>query len=149
MKVPIKGFALAALVPFGLAAQQLPATPAIHAKAAHRLVIKNAMVIYGNAKPPYGPVDIVVQDGLISYIGPADAAPSASGAIPTTPRSSDTVIDATGKYVMPGMTYLPVASMTASDDRGVVGMVTDELGMVSAGPMYEINPSCTTMSTGP
>jgi imidazolonepropionase-like amidohydrolase len=66
-------------------------------------VIKNAMVIYGNAKPPYGPVDIVVQDGLISYIGPADAAPSASSAIPTTPRSSDTVIDATGKYVMPGI----------------------------------------------
>ena len=63
---------------FGLAAQQPPATPPIHAKAAHRLVIKNAMVIYGNAKPPYGPVDIVVQDGLISYIGPADAAPSAS-----------------------------------------------------------------------
>ena len=38
-------------------------------KASKRLVIKNAMVIYGNAKPPYGPVDIVVQDGLISYIG--------------------------------------------------------------------------------
>ena len=55
---------------------QPPATPAIHAKAAHRLVIKNAMVIYGNAKPPYGPVDIVVQDGLIAYIGPADAAPT-------------------------------------------------------------------------
>jgi imidazolonepropionase-like amidohydrolase len=103
MNVPIKGFALAALVTFGLAAQQLPATPAIHAKAAHRLVIKNAMVIYGNAKPPYGPVDIVVQDGLISYIGPSDAAPSASSANPTTPRSLDTVIDATGKYVMPGI----------------------------------------------
>ena len=47
-------------------AQQSPATPSIHAKATRRLVIKNAMVIYGNAKPPYGPVDIVVQDGLIS-----------------------------------------------------------------------------------
>src|SRR5258708_4947911 len=103
MNVSIKGFALAALVTFGLAAQQPPATPAIHAKAAHRLVIKNAMVIYGNAKPPYGPVDIVVQDGLIAYIGPADAAPGSSSAIPTTPRSSDAVIDATGKYVMPGI----------------------------------------------
>ncbi|HEX3644786.1 MAG TPA: amidohydrolase family protein [Vicinamibacterales bacterium] len=103
MKVPINAFALAALVTFGLGAQQPPATPAIHGKAAHRLVIKNAMVIYGNAKPPYGPVDIVVQDGLISYIGPADAAPGASITIPTTPRSSDTVIDASGKYVMPGI----------------------------------------------
>jgi len=26
------------------------------------------MVIYGNAKPPYGPVDIVVQNGLITSI---------------------------------------------------------------------------------
>ena len=78
MNVPIKGLALAALMTFGLAAQQPPATPPMHAKAARRLVIKNAMVIYGNAKPPYGPVDIVVQDGLISYIGPADAVPSSS-----------------------------------------------------------------------
>ena len=61
------------------------------------------MVIYGNAKPPYGPVDIVVEDGLISYIGPADAVSSMSLAIPTTPRSSDAVIDATGKFVMPGI----------------------------------------------
>src|SRR3954452_2016550 len=93
MKVPLTGFALAAALTFGLAAQQSPATPAIHAKAARRLVITNAMVIYGNAKPAYGPVDIVVQDGLISYIGSA----------PTSRSSSDTVIDGTGKYVMPGI----------------------------------------------
>ena len=103
MNVPIKGLALAAMVTFGLAAQQPAATPPIHAKAARRLVIKNAMVIYGNAKPPYGPVDIVVEDGLISYIGPADAMPASSLTMPTTPRSSDAVIDATGKYVMPGI----------------------------------------------
>src|SRR5450755_4419601 len=103
MNVPIKGLALAALLTVGLAAQPPPAAPVIHAKAARRLVIRNAMVIYGNAKPPYGPVDIVVQDGLISYIGPSDAASSAAMVLPTTPRSSDAVIDATGKYVMPGI----------------------------------------------
>ena len=103
MNVSIKGLALAALMTVGLAAGQAPAPPPMHARTAHRLVIKNAMVIYGNAKPPYGPVDIVVQDGLISYIGPADAAPGSSVTVPTTPRSSDTVIDATGKYVMPGI----------------------------------------------
>src|SRR6266705_713316 len=98
MNVTIKGLALAALFSFGLAAQQpTPATPFIHAKAARRLVIRNAMVIYGNAKPPYGPVDIVIQDGLISYIGATTDVPSASG------RASDAVIDATGKYVMPGI----------------------------------------------
>jgi imidazolonepropionase-like amidohydrolase len=103
MNASMKGLALAALLTVGLAAGQPPATPSMHAKAAHRLVIKNAMVIYGNAKPPYGPVDIVVQDGLISYIGPADGMPSSSLTLPTTPRSSDAVIDATGKYVMPGI----------------------------------------------
>ena len=103
MKVPIAGLALAALLTWGLAAQQPSAAPPIHAQSARRLVIKNAMVIYGNAKPPYGPVDIVVQDGLIAYIGPTEGAPGSAIAIPTTPRSSDTVIDATGKYVMPGI----------------------------------------------
>ena len=36
---------------------------------------------------------------------------------------------------MPGITYLPVASITVSDDRGVVGMALDALGAASAGPM--------------
>src|SRR6478672_6946540 len=103
MKVPFTGFALAAALTFGLAAQQPPSTPPIHARAARRLVIQNAMVIYGNAKPANAPVDIVVKDGLISYIGPHDALQTLPGALPTTPRSSDTVIDATGKYVMPGI----------------------------------------------
>ena len=36
---------------------------------------------------------------------------------------------------IPGMTYLPVASITASEDRGVVGIVSDRLDTASAGPM--------------
>ena len=94
------GLAAAALLTFGMTAAQQPpsgVTPSIHAKNARRLVITNAMVIYGNAKPPYGPVDIVVQDGVISYIGTTTDVPS------TAARSSDAVIDATGKYVMPGI----------------------------------------------
>src|SRR5207248_10751720 len=78
--------------------QPAAVTPAIQAKPAKRFLIRMPMVIYGNAKPAYGPVDIVVEDGLISYIGaPADRAP----AVPQT--SSDSVIDATGRYVMPGI----------------------------------------------
>ena len=48
----------------GLAAQQPPPRrrPSTRRRP-RRLVIKNAMVIYGNAKPPYGPVDIVVRTG--------------------------------------------------------------------------------------
>ena len=36
-----------------------------HGKTVERLKITNAMVIYGNGRPPFGPVDIVVEAGLI------------------------------------------------------------------------------------
>ena len=88
--------ALAALLTFAADAQQTQTPPPLHAKASRRLIIKNAMVIYGNAKPAYGPIDIVVQDGLISYIGTTTETAS-------TIRGSDAVIDAAGKYVMPGI----------------------------------------------
>src|SRR5690606_16445461 len=48
-------------------------------------------VIYGNGKPPYGPMDILVQDGVIANIAPS------------LPVEADAVIEAAGKYVMPGM----------------------------------------------
>lgn len=71
-----------------------PQVPSLHAKAHARLLIRNAMVIYGSAKPPYGPADLLVEDGRIASIWspPGTFAPSA-----------DAVIDATGKYVMPGI----------------------------------------------
>src|SRR5262245_55002422 len=98
MKLVSSALAFVCLLTLALAAQpQVPstATPPLHATQPRRLVIKNAMVIYGNAKPPYGPVDIVVQNGVISYIGTTTDVPSS--------RSSDAVIDASGKYVMPGI----------------------------------------------
>jgi imidazolonepropionase-like amidohydrolase len=70
-----------------------PGRAAQHAKAVRRLLINNAMVIYGNGKPPFGPVDILIQDGLIAQIQP-----SVMHAL-----DADAVIDATGKYVMPGL----------------------------------------------
>ncbi|MBI4485980.1 MAG: amidohydrolase, partial [Acidobacteria bacterium] len=77
----------------GAAAQQTPVTPALHARAGGRLIIRQAMVIYGSGKPAYGPVDIVVEGGLITAIG------NSAG----TAGPQDAVIDATGKYVMPGI----------------------------------------------
>ena len=67
-----------------------------HGEEVKRLLITDAMVIYGNAKPPFGPVDILVVDGLITYVG--DMGPSER-----VRQQADAVIDATGKYVMPGM----------------------------------------------
>jgi imidazolonepropionase-like amidohydrolase len=83
----------------GTAQQQGPALlaggmpPALHARAPRRLVIRNAMVIYGSARPPSGPSDVVIENGFIVDVGPAGSR------IGTT----DPFIDATGKYVMPGI----------------------------------------------
>jgi imidazolonepropionase-like amidohydrolase len=77
-----------------IAQQGAAAAATLHARAHRRLLIRNAMVIYGSARPAFGPVDIVVEDGLISYIG--TTASRLGG-------SADAVIDATGKYVMPGI----------------------------------------------
>jgi imidazolonepropionase-like amidohydrolase len=85
----------ALLVPPRIAAQP-SATPALHARNVRRLLIRNAMVIYGSAKPPFGPVDLELQDGLISSI-------TTSAASTTRAAAADAVIDATGKYVMPGI----------------------------------------------
>lgn len=83
-------FASSALAPM---AQVRPATrdTAVHARKSSRLLIRRAMVVYGNGKPPYGPMDILVQDGVIANIAP------------NIPIEADSVIDATGKYVMPGL----------------------------------------------
>jgi len=86
-------------------AQPAPAAaPALHAKQVKRLLIKNAMVIYGNAKPPYGPVDIAIENGVISYVGTAYDRTN-PGTFGTSARAAgeEAVIDATGKYVMPGI----------------------------------------------
>jgi imidazolonepropionase-like amidohydrolase len=66
---------------------------AVHAKQARRLLIRNAMIIPGTGAPAYGPSDILVEDGRIARIG------SSAAGWPTP----DMVIDATGKYVMPGI----------------------------------------------
>lgn len=64
-----------------------------HARQYKRLLIRNAMVIYGNAKPAYGPMDIVLENGLIAEVRSSS----------NRPIEADAVIDATGKYVMPGI----------------------------------------------
>jgi imidazolonepropionase-like amidohydrolase len=86
--------AAAAVLTLGAAAQE-PATPALHRASGQRLLIRNAMVIYGSARPPFGPVDILLEDGLISAI-------AGQGTTRQT-AAIDAVIDATGKYVMPGI----------------------------------------------
>jgi imidazolonepropionase-like amidohydrolase len=79
----------------GTRAQESVTTPALHGAQKQRLLVRNAMVIYGSARPPFGPVDIVLENGLITAVAGAGT-PRQTGQI-------DAVIDATGKYVMPGI----------------------------------------------
>jgi hypothetical protein len=87
------------------ASQSAPAVKAPeHAKQYKRLLIRNAMVIYGNAEPPFGPASICVEDGLIARVG-------------SVPRGwvPDAEIDAAGKYVMPGIVN---GHIHLQDERG-------------------------------
>ena len=67
--------------------------PAQHAREVTRLLIRGAMVIPGTGVPAYGPVDLLIEGGTIARIGNAAA----------DRWTADAVIDATGKYVMPGI----------------------------------------------
>lgn len=95
---------LTAAAPVAQQAAPAPAAP-LHGKSVTRLLIRNAMVVYGNARPAFGPVDILVQDGLIARVGRAR---------PDDPPP-DAVIDASGKYVLPGFVN---AHMHLQDERG-------------------------------
>src|SRR5215470_601385 len=65
----------------------------VHAKQVRRLLIQHAMVIPGTGVPASGPLDILTEDGVISRVGTAGR---------DWPEA-DMIIDATGKWVMPGI----------------------------------------------
>lgn len=66
------------------------------------LVIRNAMVIPGHGGPPAGPYDIRIEGNTIAEMVPFD--PVTAERAGARPRmTGDRVIDAGGKFVMPGM----------------------------------------------
>jgi len=66
-----------------------------------RLVIRNAMVVDGNGTPASGPKDIVVENNTIAEIVPLDPVALREGR--ARRPAGDVEIDATGKYVLPGL----------------------------------------------
>jgi imidazolonepropionase-like amidohydrolase len=60
-----------------------------------RLAIRNAIVIDGNGTPAAGPFDIIVENNRISAMAPSATGPNRLPA--------DAEINATGKYVLPGL----------------------------------------------
>jgi imidazolonepropionase-like amidohydrolase len=69
------------------------ADSAVHGQAARRLLVRNVMVVYGNGKPPFGPMDVLVEGGRIAQL----RASRGDRMLP-----ADAVIDGTGKYLLPG-----------------------------------------------
>src|SRR6266487_3236639 len=93
MRLPLI-FLIAAITLFG---QTLP----VSGRRYPRLVIRDATVIEGNGTPAAGPKDIVIENNLIRDIVALD--PVALSRNQARRPQGDVVIDANGKYVMPGL----------------------------------------------
>ena len=65
-----------------------------HAVRPGRFVIQHALIVEGNGTPASGPSDILIENGMITRIGQA------------RPNATDTVLDAKGRYVLPGFVNL-------------------------------------------
>jgi hypothetical protein len=97
-----------------------------------RLVIRGAMVIPGHGGPPAGPFDIVIVGNTITEMIPFDPVTAERRGGIQRP-TGDRVIEAAGKYVMPGMIDLHTHIRTQPQENeyawylrlahGVTGMV--------------------------
>jgi hypothetical protein len=98
----------------------------------NRLVIRGAMVIPGHGGPPAGPYDIVIERNVITEMIPFDPVSAERRGASSRP-TGDRIIDADGKFVMPGMIDLHTHIRTAPQENeyawylrlahGVTGMV--------------------------
>ncbi|MEO7674805.1 MAG: amidohydrolase family protein [Pyrinomonadaceae bacterium] len=96
-------FVLCSLFPLCFIAQVSPS--AVSGKRLKRIVIRNATVIDGSGKPAAGPFDIAVENDLITQIMSIDPVAVKEGTA-KRPAPGDLEIDASGKYVLPGLINL-------------------------------------------
>lgn len=85
-----------------------------------RLVIRNAMVVDGNGTPASGPKDIVIEENIITEVVSLDPVALKSGRAKRP--EGDVEIDATGKYVLPGLIN---AHGHVQDERGGIPQPVD------------------------
>src|SRR5688572_33429380 len=82
----------------------------------NRLVIRGAMVIPGHGGPPAGPYDIVIERNVITEMIPFDPVSAERRGASSRP-TGDRVIDADGKFVMPGMIDLHTHIRTSPQEN--------------------------------
>src|SRR2546421_3525464 len=80
---------------------QSPKQTVTSGKRYPRFVIRNATVIDGNGTPASGPKDIVIEGNTIVDVVPIDPVALKRG--DARRPAGDIEIDATGKYVLPGL----------------------------------------------
>lgn len=100
LKIALAGGSLLLASHIPLAAAQAPHAP-IHGVRSTRLVIRNATIVDGNGTPASGPADILIEGNRIARIVSLD--PVAVRAGRGERMKADAEIDATGKYVLPGL----------------------------------------------
>lgn len=87
-----------------LAGAALGAQAPTHGARPSQLIIRNATIVDGNGTPAKGPFDIVVVGNTIESVVPLDPVALKSGrARRPAVASGGAEIDATGKYVLPGL----------------------------------------------
>lgn len=92
---------LAGLLATPLALDAQGGTTARHNVRTRSLAIRNATIVDGNGTPARGPADIIIVNDTIAQIAWLDATAVRNG---TARRiAADAEIDATGKYVLPGL----------------------------------------------
>ena len=94
----LRGPALIAAAALSLGAQTRGVT---HGTRPARLVIRNATIVDGNGTPARGPIDIVIEGNTITEVVALD--PVALNRGSAKRPVGDVQIDATGKYVLPGL----------------------------------------------
>jgi hypothetical protein len=111
---------LAALAAAAIVAAQPVRTNVTSGKRYPRIVVRGAIVVDGSGTPAAGPKDIVIENNVITDVVAIDAVAASRG---TGRRpQGDIEIDATGKYVLPGLIN---AHAHIQDERGGIPQPLD------------------------